>query len=328
MLSSTPNVSVVVPCFNEELVLDALYDRLSRVCDSLGTDYEIVFINDGSKDGTWAKMADLARRDPNLVCVNLTRNHGHQLALTAGLSVCRGDQILVIDADLQDPPEALPEMMALMAAEGADVVYGQRTKRVGETLFKKVTAHAFYRTLAWLADANFPRDTGDFRLMTRRVLDQFLAMPERHRYVRGMISWIGYKQIPYKYERSARAAGETNYTVQKMVRFAMDAITSFSVKPLTLAFRVGAACQLFAGLTVVLAGIWWAVYGEVPTIGLLTALVLMLGGGQFLTLGIIGEYLGRMYAEVRGRPLYLIEQVLRGRAAAVSAPLPPRREVA
>jgi len=326
MLSAAPTVSVVIPCYNEELVLDALYDRMSRVCENLGSDYEIVLINDGSKDRTWEKMADLAARDPNLVCVNLTRNHGHQLALTAGLSVCTGEQILVIDADLQDPPEVLPEMMALMAAEGADVVYGQRTKRDGETLFKKITAHIFYRTLAWLADNDFPRDTGDFRLMTRRVLDQFLAMPERHRYVRGMISWIGYKQVPYKYERHARHAGETNYTVKRMVRFAMDAITSFSVKPLTLSFRAGALCQVFSMLTVVLAGIWWVVYSEVPTVGLLTALVLMLGGGQFLTLGVIGEYLGRMYAEVRGRPLYLIEQVLRNRAVAV--PQASRREVA
>lgn len=325
MHSASPLISVVIPCYNEELVLDALYDRMSRVCENLHADYEIVLINDGSKDRTWEKMADLAARDPNLVCVNLTRNHGHQLALTAGLSVCQGDQILVIDADLQDPPEALPAMMALMAAEGADVVYGQRTKRDGETLFKKVTAHVFYRTLAWLADANFPRDTGDFRLMTRRVLDQFLAMPERHRYVRGMISWIGYKQIPYQYERRARHAGETNYTIKRMVRFAMDAITSFSVKPLTLAFRAGALCQFFAILTAVLAGVWWTVYSEVPTVGLLTALVLMLSGGQFLALGVIGEYLGRMYAEVRGRPLYLIEQVLRNRAVAVPV---PRREVA
>jgi dolichol-phosphate mannosyltransferase len=327
MHPAAPQLSVVVPCYNEEPVLDALYDRLTRVCDGLGLDYEIVLVNDGSKDRTWPKMTQLADRDPNLVCVNLARNHGHQLALTAGLSVCRGDQILVIDADLQDPPEALPDMIALMARENADVVYGQRVSRAGETWFKKLTAHVFYRLLGWLADANIPRDTGDFRLMTRRVLDQFLAMPERHRYVRGMVSWLGYKQVPYLYERHPRAAGETHYTLKRMVRFAGDAVTSFSVKPLALPLRAGVGCWLAAVATFLLAGWWGLANGEVPSVGLLAGLVFLLAGGQFVTLGVIGEYLGRMYTEVRGRPLFLIEQVVRGRAA-VPAAVPPRREVA
>ena len=332
MPPAAPALSVVVPCYNEEPVLDTLHARLSAVCDGLGTDYEVVLVNDGSRDGTWARMSALADRDPSLVCVNLSRNHGHQLALTAGLSICRGEHVLVIDADLQDPPEALPEMLALLKREGADVVYGQRAARVGESWFKRLTAHVFYRVLGWLADAPIPPDTGDFRLMTRRVVDQFLAMPERHRFVRGMVSWIGFKQVPYRYERQPRAAGQTHYTVRKMLRFAWDAVTGFSTKPLVLPARAGVLCGAAAVLTWLLAGWWGLARGEVPTVGLLAGLVLALAGGQFLALGVMGEYLGRMYAEVRGRPLFVIERVVRGRAAAT--PLPavpadrPRREVA
>jgi dolichol-phosphate mannosyltransferase len=190
-----PALSVVVPCYNEEPVLDALHERLGRVCDGLGVDYEVVLVNDGSKDGTWAKMTAIADRDPNWVCVNLSRNHGQQLALTAGLSVCRGDHILVIDADLQDPPEALPEMWSILHREGADVVYGQRVARAGETWFKRASAYAFYWLIGKLSDSKLPRNAGDFRLVTRRVLDHFLAMPERQRYFRGMVSWIGFMQV-------------------------------------------------------------------------------------------------------------------------------------
>ena len=330
MHPAAPALSVVVPCYNEEPVLDALYDRLGRACDGVGPDCEIVLVNDGSADRTWAKMVELAGRDRRLVCVNLSRNHGHQLALTAGLSVCRGDRILVIDADLQDPPEALPEMLALMAWERADVVYGQRVSRQGETLLKKATAHAFYRVLGWLADTPIPQDTGDFRLMTRRVLDQFLRMPERHRYVRGMVSWLGFKQVPYRYERQPRAAGESHYTFRRMVRFAWDAVAGFSLKPLTLPFRVGWACAAAAAVTWAAAGWWWLANGAVPAVGLLAGLILLLAAGQFVTLGVIGEYLGRMFHEVRGRPLFVIDTVVRGDAAGATLPVlnPPRREVA
>ncbi len=324
MHPAAPALSVVVPCYNEELVLDTLHDRLGRVCDGLGVSYEVVLVNDGSRDGTWAKMTAIAERDPHWVCVNLSRNHGQQLALTAGLSVCRGDHILVIDADLQDPPEALPVMWETLHREGADVVYGQRVSRAGETWFKRASAYGFYWLLGKLSDSKFPRNTGDFRLMTRRVLDQVLAMPERQRYFRGMVSWVGFKQLPYKYERDPRAAGQTNYNVRKMTRFAIDAIVGFSVKPLTIATRAGVFCLAAALLTWALAAWWWAARGESPTVGLLAGLMLILSGGQFVALGILGEYVGRMFEEVRGRPLFLIDQVVRGRAA----PELPRREVA
>jgi glycosyltransferase involved in cell wall biosynthesis len=331
MQPTHPALSVVVPCFNEEAVLDALHVRLSRVCESVGSDYEIVLVNDGSSDGTWAKMTQLVARDRHLVGVNLARNYGHQLALTAGLSICRGEQILVIDADLQDPPEALPAMRALMHSERADVVYGQRLKRDGETWRKKLSAHVFYRVLGWLVETPIPRDTGDFRLLSRRVLDQFLAMPERHRYVRGMMSWLGFKQVPYRYERHARLAGQSHYTFRRMVRLAWDAVAGFSTKPLTLPLRIGGACEAAAILTWLLAGWWWLAQREVPAVGLLTGLVFALAGGQFLALGVMGEYLGRMYQEVRGRPLYVIESVIGGHTVEEVVPVVPpsaRREAA
>jgi len=314
MQPRTP-LSVVVPCYNEEAVLPALYRRLSAVCGGLGTDYEIVLVNDGSRDDTWRVMTALAAADPHLVCVNLSRNHGHQLALTAGLSECRGDAVLVIDADLQDPPELLPDMLAVMRRDGADVVYGRRTARDGETWFKRVTAHVFYRGLARLVDTPMPTDTGDFRLMSRRVVDRLIAMPEQHRYVRGMVSWLGYKQVPLDYRRGPRAAGESKYTLRHMLRFAGDAISGFSVKPLVLPVRVGGLCLSASALVFLLAGWWWAAGGGVPTGGLLAGLLLLLAGGQFVTLGVMGHYLGRTLAEVRGRPLFLVDTVVRGPAA-------------
>ena len=320
-----PPLSVVVPCYNEAAVLPALHARLTRTLAATGRDYEIVLVNDGSRDATWAGMLDLAARDPHLRCVNLSRNHGHQLALTAGLSQSSGDPVLVIDADLQDPPELLPDMLAVMAAEDADVVYGRRTARPGETRFKRLSAHVFYRLLGRLTDAPPPPDAGDFRLMRRRVVDRFLAMPERHRYVRGMVAWLGGKQVPLPYERQPRAAGETQYTVARMVRLAWDAVTSLSVRPLALPLRAGAACLAAAAAVLAAAGWWGLSRGELPGVGLLTALVLGLSGGQLLALGVLGEYVGRLHAEAQGRPLFLIDQVV-GRPAA--GLLRPAREAA
>lgn len=325
MTSFPPAVSVVVPCFNEAAVLPTLYGRVAAVLG--GYHAELVLVNDGSSDATWDLIAGFAAADPRVVGVNLSRNHGHQLALTAGLAESSGAVVLVIDADLQDPPEALPDMLALMDKEGADVVYGRRTARPGETWRKRATAHVFYRVMGWLADAPLPRDAGDFRLMTRRVVDQFLRMPERHRYVRGMVSWIGFKQVPYPYARAARAAGETHYTFKAMTRFAADAVAGFSTRPLALAFRAAVLCGALAVLALTLAAGWGWQAGEVPTAGLLAALVLMLGAGQFAALGVIGEYLGRMAEQARGRPLYIVADVVRGRTA-VLPKLAAARDVA
>ena len=232
-------LSIVVPCFNECETLLELHRRVTEVCRSyVGPNYELVLVNDGSTDGTWSLLADLAARDAHIVAVNLSRNHGHQLALSAGLHLCRGERVFILDCDLQDPPELLGAMMARMDA-GCDVVYGQRTRREGETAFKKASAHLFYRILGRLADVEIPPDTGDFRLMSRRAVDQLNAMPEQHRFIRGMVSWMGLRQEALPYQRAARFAGETKYPLAKMLRFAVDAITGFSIRPLRLATWLG-----------------------------------------------------------------------------------------
>ncbi|WP_288459843.1 glycosyltransferase family 2 protein, partial [uncultured Sphingomonas sp.] len=228
-----PALSVVVPCYNEAACLDVLHARISGAARAaVGEDYEIVLINDGSKDDSWPVMQRLAAADPHLVAINLSRNHGHQLALTAGLDLCAGEQILIIDADLQDPPELLTEMRATLAAQGADVVYAVRRKRAGETLFKKATAAVFYRMLDRLTDTPIPLDTGDFRLMSRRALDALQSLPEQARFIRGMVAWVGFRQVPFPYDRAERHAGETHYPLGKMIALAFDAVTGFSTAPL------------------------------------------------------------------------------------------------
>ena len=228
------NLSVVVPCYNEEDGIRELHQRVTAACQAcVGNAYELVLVNDGSSDASWKLMCELSELDKNVVAVNLSRNHGHQLALSAGLQMCRGERVFIIDADLQDPPELLPKMMERMD-DGCDVVFGQRIKSEGETAFKKASAFAFYRLLNRMVDIDIPRDTGDFRLMSRRALDILNSMPEHHRFIRGMVSWIGMRQEALPYERAARFAGETKYPLSKMIRFAIDAITGFSVRPLRL----------------------------------------------------------------------------------------------
>lgn len=311
-MNGSIEISVVAPCFNEEAVVEQFYLRMARVCGDLNRPYEIILVNDGSRDGTWQKMLDLAKQNTSLVCVNLSRNHGHQLALTAGLSVCRGDRVLIIDADLQDPPELLPKMLQKMSDESADVVYGQRDSRVGESAFKLLTASVFYRGIGWLADTPIPRDTGDFRLMSRRSLDALLKMNERHRFIRGMVSWIGFKQVPIHYKRDARAAGQTKYPFKRMLRFALDAVTSFSVKPLRMASVLGAATGSFAMMLIAYAVLSWLIGRAVSGWTSLMSVVAFLGSIQLLVLGVIGEYLGRLYEQSQGRPLFIIEQIVNG----------------
>lgn len=306
-----PALSVVAPCFNEEGVLPEFLQRVRSVLDRIGSSSEIVLVDDGSRDGTWRVLADAATEDKRVVAVRLMRNHGHQLALTAGLSLCRGERILIIDADLQDPPELLVDMLALMD-QGADVVYGQRRQRGGETLFKRATAAAFYRLIGRMTDVQIPRDAGDFRLITRRVLDILLAMPERHRFIRGMVAWIGGYQVPLVYDRKPRAAGESKYPLVKMVRFAVDAITAFSVVPLMASMTIGwiMAAVGFGFFVYSIVG-WW--FGETLRgwTSIMAALGI-LGGMQFLMLGIIGAYLGRLYDQSKRRPLFMIRDIVGG----------------
>ena len=305
-----PALSVVIPCYNEAACLDLLHARVAAAARAaVGDDHEIVLINDGSRDDSWAVMQRLSEQDPRLVAINLSRNHGHQLALTAGLDLCSGEQILIIDADLQDPPELLTDMRATMAVQGADVVYAVRRKREGETIFKKATAAAFYRVLDRVTDTPIPLDTGDFRLMSRRALDALLSLPEQARFIRGMVAWVGFRQVPFPYDRAERHAGETNYPLGKMVRLAFDAVTGFSTAPLRFASH---ASVILAGASLLLLFyILWGFFEGSPVQGWTSTMlvVTVLSAAQMFVLGMIGEYLGRLYIESKRRPLYLVADI-------------------
>lgn len=302
-------LSIVVPCYNEQDNLPALCARAGAAArDVIGTSFEIVLINDGSRDETWPTMCRLAAGDCRIVAVNLSRNHGHQLALSAGLSLANGDRILILDADLQDPPELLGEMMRLMDA-GADVVYGRRVHRAGESLFKRWTARTFYRLMNRLTNTPIPMDAGDFRLMSRRVLSVLNSMPEEHRFVRGMVSWIGFRQVPIDYARDRRTRGSSGYPLRKMLRLAMDAVTSFSTRPLRLASLLGLSFSVLGMIGVVWSLGAWLAGATLPGWTSVMVVVLVMGGVQLAVIGILGEYVGRIYMEVKRRPLYVIEEV-------------------
>jgi dolichol-phosphate mannosyltransferase len=308
-----PTLSIVVPCFNEEACLGELHQRLSDAARSaVGDDYEIVLVNDGSTDGSWAAMEQMAARDAHLVAINLSRNHGHQLALTAGLDFSRGDKVLIIDADLQDPPELLTGMLKTMESEHADVVYGVRKSRRGETAFKRATAHGFYRLLSRATEVDIPVDAGDFRLMSRRALDALLAMPEQARFVRGMVAWIGFRQAPFAYDRQERFAGETKYPLKKMMRFAFDALTGFSSAPLKLASHAGLWLSLGSVLLILYIAYAWIAGQSIQGWTSLMLVVVVLGAIQMFVLALMGEYIGRLYNEAKRRPLYVVQEVAGG----------------
>ncbi|HET8749573.1 MAG TPA: glycosyltransferase family 2 protein [Sphingomicrobium sp.] len=305
-----PALSIVVPCFNEEACLGELYERLTAVARaSVGEDYEIVLVNDGSRDSSWSVMQRMATADPHLVAVNLSRNHGHQLALTAGLDLCRGKTLLIIDADLQDPPELLPKMMRAMREQHADVVYGVRRSRSGETAFKRATAHGFYRLLSRATDVDIPLDAGDFRLMSRRALDALLAMPEQARFIRGMVAWIGFRQVPFAYDRQQRVAGETKYPLRKMVRFALDALTGFSSAPLKLASQFGIGLSIGSVALIFYVTFAWLTGRSIQGWTSLMLIVVIIGAVQMFVLGLMGEYIGRLYNESKRRPLYIVQEI-------------------
>lgn len=304
-------LSVIVPCYNEEAVLRATYERLTTVLAGMSTlDYELIFVNDGSLDDTQLMLTQLQLVDPHVRVLLLSRNFGHQIAVTAGLEEASGDAVVIIDADLQDPPEVIPRMVQLWR-EGNDVVYGLRVDRKGESKFKLWTAKVFYRLINRLSEIKMPSDSGDFRLLDRRVVDVINSMPERARFLRGMVSWAGFRQVSLPYERAARHAGASKYPLRKMVHFAMDGIISFSLVPLKLAIWTG-----FLAIWIAVAGIIVAVLDRLLDKNLargwasLFVAVLFMGGVQLVSLGIIGEYLGRIYTEVKRRPLYVVQERL------------------
>jgi polyisoprenyl-phosphate glycosyltransferase len=314
----SPRLSIVAPCYNEEAGLEEFYRRMTEAArQTVGSDYELVLLNDGSTDRTWSIMTDLVRRDPRVVAINLSRRHGHQLAMTAGLYTCRGQRTLTIDADLQDPPELLGEMWQLMDRGAADVVYGSRRERQGETMLKRGTAALFYRLMRRIGYADMPVDAGDFRLMTRRVLDILNSMPEQHRFIRGMVSWIGLRQVPLVYDRAARHSGESSYPLATMIGLAFDALTSFSIMPLRLASYLGLLLGCLSLLTLGYTLGSWAIGHVVEGWTSLLTVVLILGSTQLILFGLLGEYVGRLYLETKRRPLFVIDQVLT-RDAAVS----------
>lgn len=304
-----PVYSIVAPVFNEEETIPHFYERVVAVMEKLGEPFELVLVNDGSRDGSFNIMRSLHERDRRVRVVNFSRNFGHQIAISAGLDYTQGDAVVIIDSDLQDPPEVIPELIARWKA-GTEVVYAQRETRSGETKFKLITAAAFYRLIGRITSVNIPRNVGDFRLMDSRVVDTLVSMREHHRFMRGLSAWVGFRQEAVLYHRQERFAGTTKYPLAKMIRFSMDAITSFSHLPLQLATTFGFVLAGISLLGIVAAAILrlfsGALLGQASTF----IIVLFMSGIQLIFLGIIGEYLGRIYDEVRARPLYIVHHVL------------------
>ncbi|MDB6170068.1 MAG: bactoprenol glucosyl transferase [Verrucomicrobia bacterium] len=318
-------LAIVTPCFNEASGLEEFVRRTKSVCAQLGCAHEIVLVNDGSRDATLQVALGLAAKDPAIRVVNLLRNFGHQSAVTAGLDVADGDAVVLIDADLQDPPEVILEMVAAWQA-GADVAYGQRRTRAGETRFKVFTAKIFYRLLRGLTKSPIPADTGDFRLMNRHVVDVLRSMRERHRFIRGMVTWVGGKQVAVPYDRQPRFAGETKYPLAKMFSFALDAITSFSVVPLRLVTYLALTIILLACVAAALVFVVKLINPHyfIPGYPSIVIMIVFFGGVQLLALGIIGEYLGRMYEAIKARPIYIVEQVYQSHDGRLVGRVPPR----
>jgi polyisoprenyl-phosphate glycosyltransferase len=302
-------LSVVIPCMNEEEVLRETHGRLISVLQEVPVGLEIVYVDDGSTDSTPDALRELQAQDVRIRVIRFSRNFGHQVAITAGLEHASGDAVVIIDADLQDPPEVVLEFLAKWL-DGYDVVYGVRTERAGETAFKLWTARFFYRFISRLSDIAIPLDTGDFRLMDRRAVNALLSMPERDRFVRGMVSWLGFSQVGVPYRRAPRAAGSTKFSLFKMLRFALDGIFSFSILPLRLATWTGFAASALAifGILVILLDKFLAVPGMVKGWTSTVIAVLFIGGVQLISLGIIGEYVGRIYGESKRRPLYIVRE--------------------
>lgn len=300
--------SVVVPVYNEELVVKESYRRLKEVMDKAGDTYEIIFVNDGSRDDTKKLVSEICENDKNIRLIDFSRNFGHQTAITAGMDNSSGQAVVVIDADLQDPPEVILEMIAKWK-EGYDVVYGKRLKRKGETFFKLITAKVFYRTLKSLTNVDIPVDTGDFRLIDRKVCDVMSSLTEKNRYVRGLVSWVGFRQTAVSYVRDERFAGETKYPLKKMLKFAMDGITTFSDKPLKLATLLGFLLSGFSFLYLIVV-MCLKLFTSATVTGWASAISVSLffNGIILIMLGIIGEYIGRIYEEVKNRPLYVIKE--------------------
>lgn len=328
MSQAKPVLSVVVPAYNEQVVLPEFHRRTLAALRPLGLTFEIIYIDDGSSDGTLAVMRSLYAADPeHVVVVALSRNFGKEIAMTAGLEHARGEAVVVIDADLQDPPELIGQLLEHWRA-GCDVVYARRKRRLGETLLKRMTAHYFYRIIRRVSRVRIPHDTGDFRLLSRRATDALLTLREQHRFMKGLFSWIGFRQQAVDYERDPRFAGETKWNYWKLWNYALEGITSFTIAPLKVATYLGTAVAVISLLYAIVLVYKTIVHGN-PVAGYpsLMVAILFLGGVQLLSIGVLGEYLGRTFNEVKGRPLYFVGELLRSDTRAAAPPLERRQTV-
>lgn len=314
--------SVVAPVFNEAETLPEFYKQIVEVMEQLGETFELILVNDGSRDNSIAIMRQLHSRDPRVKLISFSRNFGHQIAITAGIDFAQGQAVIVIDSDLQDPPSVIKDMIAKWK-EGYEVVYAVRAKRQGETAFKLLTAKLFYRLITKITSVDIPQDTGDFRLMDRAAIDVLKSMREHHRFMRGLSAWVGFNQIGVEYVRHERFAGSTKYPLKKMVKFAMDAITGFSYVPLQLATSVGFVVSMLSLVGMIAAIVTRLLGHELVGQGTTLVIVLFLGGIQLMFLGVIGEYLGRIYDEVKGRPLYIVGELRGFERPPVVPELPP-----
>lgn len=308
MTTPPPRLCVIVPCFNEEAVLPLLHPRLVAALATLGADWRVLYVDDGSRDGTLPALAALAVHEPRVGVLSLSRNFGKEIAMSAGLDLADADAVVLIDADLQDPPELIAALWAKFR-EGYDVVFGVRRTRTGESWLKRITAHAFYRVIGNLSRTPVPADTGDFRLLSHRAVAALRQLREQHRFMKGLYGWVGFRQIGVSYDRAPRAAGQTKWNYWRLWNFALEGITSFSTAPLRVATYIGVATALFAFVYAVWVIVKTLIYGD-PVAGYPSMLVviLFLGGVQLIALGLIGEYLGRLYDEAKRRPLYLIDR--------------------
>lgn len=305
-------LSVIVPCYNEEEGIVETNKRLVQILSENQIEFEIIYINDGSSDNTLETLISIGEKAENVKIINFSRNFGHQPAVSAGLKYAKGDFAVIIDADLQDPPQCIPEMLELAKKENAQVVYGVRKVREGETWFKKITAKIFYRILNYFSEYKIPVDTGDFRLINRQVIDEFNLLKERQKYIRGLISWLGFKQIPYYYNREERFAGDTHYPFWKMVSFATRGLLYFSKKPLQIATNLGIFCVVIAIIFLALSLAQYFANSKEFVAGWtsIICLVVFFGGVQLLTIGLLGSYIGNMFDEIKERPEYIVKEIL------------------
>tara|TARA_B100001989_G_C24550333_1_gene474040 strand:+ start:2417 stop:3376 length:960 start_codon:yes stop_codon:yes gene_type:complete len=304
-------ISIIIPCYNEEEMIDLCHSSVCAVLDKLNDhETEIIYVNDGSKDNTYNKLLEIRKSDKRAIIINLSRNFGKEAAMTAGINNADGDAIIILDADLQDPPDLIPDLIKVWKKEDADVVYGQRVQREGETWVKKATARAFYRLMGYISNTEIPRNTGDFRLMNRRATDALIQLKERHRFLKGMFAWVGYKQVALLYSRAPRAAGNTKWNYFKLLDFALEGITAFSILPLRIASFCGFLISFFAfafGGFIILKTLFFG--ADMPGYASLMVMITFLSGIQLLCIGILGEYIGRIFGETKNRPLYFIENI-------------------